>query len=358
MKLCLKCKKDISNSHPNKKFCESCKKERQKEWYKKHYQKNKDKILTKHKEYNQNNPEKIKELHKNYYLKNKKRILEKNRRHYKENPNYYKNYRLKNKDKIKRENKKWREENQDYLKQKKKQDYNQNKKQILLKAKQYNLENKEKIRLRQKIYREKNKEILNKKNREWIKNNRYSKKYYQKNRDRILARTKQYRKKNPEKFKEYEKRYAPRRKIVDQIKYKKWKKEQNKRRKKLGLPLVGEGYKYEQEMKAILDNIFSNQIHKDNCRYKWLNGMELDRFYPNLKLAFEYNGEGHFQEIPFFRGSLKEFQQRDQLKRELCQKANITLIEMNYFEPLTEQTILKKLYEKNIKQDQKLVSDY
>ena len=78
-----------------------------------------------------------------------------------------------------------------------------------------------------------------------------------------------------------------------------------------------------------------DKILKDNGRYSWLRGMELDRYYPRLRLAFEYQGEQHFEDKKFFK-----------IKREICNNRSIILVEISYREKLSEQLILAKLKEK------------
>ncbi len=58
--------------------------------------------------------------------------------------------------------------------------------------------------------------------------------------------------------------------------------------------------------------------------------MELDIYIPSLALAFEYQGEHHYQ-FHYLYGSPELHQQRDQEKRALCQRARITLIEIPYW---------------------------
>ncbi|HLC57929.1 MAG TPA: hypothetical protein VJH95_05120 [Candidatus Nanoarchaeia archaeon] len=89
-----------------------------------------------------------------------------------------------------------------------------------------------------------------------------------------------------------------------------------------------------------------DKILKDNGRYSWLRGMELDRYYPRLRLAFEYQGEQHFEDKKFFKIDLKEIQKRDEIKREICNNRSIILVEISYREKLSEQLILAKLKEK------------
>lgn len=61
--------------------------------------------------------------------------------------------------------------------------------------------------------------------------------------------------------------------------------------------------------------------------------MELDGFNEQLNLAFEYHGEQHYREIPYFTDEKKTFEQRvryDKLKEETCKKNNVKLIVIPY----------------------------
>jgi len=65
-------------------------------------------------------------------------------------------------------------------------------------------------------------------------------------------------------------------------------------------------------MKGILDKIFSKELSVDNKRYLLINSkirqtyptkkgnFEFDRYYPKLRIAFEFDGMQHRKFIPFF----------------------------------------------------------
>lgn len=83
--------------------------------------------------------------------------------------------------------------------------------------------------------------------------------------------------------------------------------------------------------------------------------MELDIFIPSLKLAFEYQGEQHFTSVVTMGGS-DEIRVRDtvqtmqnsnkyQEKREACQLAGITLIEVPYWWDLSRESLQATIHE-------------
>ena len=64
-------------------------------------------------------------------------------------------------------------------------------------------------------------------------------------------------------------------------------------------------------------------------------------------IMIEYQGIQHYEEIPFFKHSLGNYQYRDNLKRQYCKEHNIPLIEIPYwdYEVLNEDYIKEKLNE-------------
>lgn len=100
----------------------------------------------------------------------------------------------------------------------------------------------------------------------------------------------------------------------------------------------------EREMKMILDKILPKEIFIDNFRPDWLKNpntnrnLELDRYYPNLKIGFEYNGLQHRKKID------AEQWERDKIKKSLCAKAGVIKLVV-YKRELTESIILEKINE-------------
>lgn len=85
-------------------------------------------------------------------------------------------------------------------------------------------------------------------------------------------------------------------------------------------------------MKRYLDEFFGGEKHFDNIRPEWLRKggkgfpLELDRYYPGLRLAFEYQGAQHYD--PEVRGMRKFYRlwERDDLKRRICQGRGIRVV--------------------------------
>ena len=65
--------------------------------------------------------------------------------------------------------------------------------------------------------------------------------------------------------------------------------------------------------------------------------LELDGYCESLKLAWEYQGQQHYEFVPHFHEDAKDFTRRlqdDQFKRAKCSEQCITLIEVPYTVPL------------------------
>lgn len=69
----------------------------------------------------------------------------------------------------------------------------------------------------------------------------------------------------------------------------------------------------------LLDEITTVRFTK--ARPLFLQGLELDGYNEEHKIAFEYNGKQHYEHVPFLHKTVKDFEaqrQRDERKRRLC----------------------------------------
>ena len=106
--------------------------------------------------------------------------------------------------------------------------------------------------------------------------------------------------------------------------------------------------KGEVECRRVLEKIFNKPFPK--CRPNFLrntvtsddymnNNLELDCYNDELKIAVEYNGIQHYKYLPFFHKTKDSFynqKYRDEMKRNMCQKNNILLIEVPYTIPVEQ----------------------
>ena len=139
--------------------------------------------------------------------------------------------------------------------------------------------------------------------------------------------------KNSSKNKKPVKRYSQSSKKYSQYKYKKTGYSDSPRRSK------GENKLYE-----ILKSNFPNETVERNARPNWLEKLELDIYFPEKNLAYEYQGEQHRYPVSIFGGQegLARQKRNDSKKRALCKLKGVTLVEIWYDEPLTSSFVMNK----------------
>jgi hypothetical protein len=117
-------------------------------------------------------------------------------------------------------------------------------------------------------------------------------------------------------------------------------------REEFGFKQVGEEWISEAMLYRIVCQVFPDRQILRRDRPGWLGGLELDVYLPELKLAFEYQGQQHFHAISAWGGeeALGRVQERDARKARLCAEQEATLIAVDYTEPLTE-TYVRRLLE-------------
>jgi hypothetical protein len=109
----------------------------------------------------------------------------------------------------------------------------------------------------------------------------------------------------------------------------------------------------EESTRDLFCNIFKKEFEK--CRPDFLlnpetgYNLELDGYNSGLKIAFEYDGEQHFEPRFGSREILPKIQARDRLKDELCKKEGVILIRIPYFVKDKESHIKEELTKRGIK---------
>ena len=80
-----------------------------------------------------------------------------------------------------------------------------------------------------------------------------------------------------------------------------------------------------------LELLFPDKAPFDNCRYSWLANpvtgqhLEIDRYYPELRVGFEFQGEQHFRQVNGM-GDYKHIVYLDKLKKRLCKQSKVLLV--------------------------------
>ncbi len=112
-------------------------------------------------------------------------------------------------------------------------------------------------------------------------------------------------------------------------------------RQEFGFRKVGEGWIGESILYKIVQRLFADQNLIRHHRPNWLGGLELDIYLPDIKLAFEYQGQQHYHPVKAWGGEkgLEHVKEKDKKKRQLCLENNVQLIVVDYTEPLTENHI-------------------
>ena len=103
---------------------------------------------------------------------------------------------------------------------------------------------------------------------------------------------------------------------------------ENEARDYLGLPRIGEGWLSETILYYEISSAFPNAVIEQHAKPKFIGAQHLDIYFPEWKVAIEYQGAQHDMPITYFGGeeAYKKNVKRDERKKALCQKNNVSLI--------------------------------
>lgn len=90
-------------------------------------------------------------------------------------------------------------------------------------------------------------------------------------------------------------------------------------------------------MRVGLTRLYPGVAYHEDYRHPCLGGsederraLELDIYFPQLQLAFEFNGQQHYHEVGFF-GPVEIYRRRDEQKQRLCEEQGIKLVTIPYW---------------------------
>lgn len=114
--------------------------------------------------------------------------------------------------------------------------------------------------------------------------------------------------------------------------------------------------KKEGQMQYLLNKILPEAEYIDNGYYSFLpspkdHPMQMDRYYPELKLAFEFNGKQHYQFNSYMHSSKESFEYLktcDALKAKLLKQRGIRLITIKYDKDITFGYLVRRLKEEGL----------
>src|SRR4030067_1497491 len=87
--------------------------------------------------------------------------------------------------------------------------------------------------------------------------------------------------------------------------------------------------------KQVLDQYFGDFKKIDNVRPEWLQGLEVDRLYPTLGVAIEFQGDQHFRVVPGMHRGPTDFQKQlylDTKKSRLVEEKGLKLYPIDLYD--------------------------
>jgi hypothetical protein len=112
-----------------------------------------------------------------------------------------------------------------------------------------------------------------------------------------------------------------------------------------GLPEIGKGWVSEASLYELIKSQYPDAVFQWSA--SWLGRQSIDVYVPSINVAFEYQGQQHYQPVELFGGEqgLIATQSRDRIKRERLTKHGVRLIEWHYSVPINLQNMTEYLSE-------------
>lgn len=123
-------------------------------------------------------------------------------------------------------------------------------------------------------------------------------------------------------------------------------------------------WKSESHMYKVIRELLPNIRYCINGYYSFLPSpkgepMQLDWYSEGIRLAFEFQGQQHYRYVQYISKSKKNFnylQECDRLKKNLCLRENITLIEVRYDYKVTTLNLARLIKNQNPQLFEQLLS--
>lgn len=111
--------------------------------------------------------------------------------------------------------------------------------------------------------------------------------------------------------------------------------------------------------KQVMDQYFGDFQKLDNIRPSWLQGLEIDRFYPTLGIVIEFQGDQHFRVVPGMHRGAGDFHKQirlDTQKSTAIEAKGMKLYPINLYDldRFRVKNLLKRMAEDGKKYAQKM----
>lgn len=122
---------------------------------------------------------------------------------------------------------------------------------------------------------------------------------------------------------------------------------ENSVREQFGFRKIGDAWVSETMLYNIVKELYPNEEIIRHYRPKWLEGLEIDIYIPNINTGLEYQGIQHFKAVEHWGGEtqLKKQREHDARKKKLCMDLGVKLVCINYDEPMTPDYISVRMKE-------------
>ena len=120
---------------------------------------------------------------------------------------------------------------------------------------------------------------------------------------------------------------------------------ENSLREQLGIPKIGEGWVSQTQLYYTLVALFPEYDIQREASPEWLGRQRYDIYFPQAKLAIEYQGKQHFEPVDIFGGEegFKRTVERDKEKLLKSKKNGITVLFISYKDKLDEDSLYSRV---------------